>query len=207
MSADQALRRAQERNYRNSDDAVDSGLLARLQKNMNVTLKTLTGGSIKLVSADGTVTPEGLHYYNNAGVDPPSVFAYEQPLESGKWVRGVDGNKKLARRMGADGHWHPTKIGLEYFKYNRDAFQVEYPVRIARPVGNGKKSKRMEWVLDRKVRLQVPRRQANQTQPGTYGWPDQRVRAACASTQQGCSDSRCSRSVHTDPSNNQSQRP
>ena len=100
MSADQALRRAQERNYRKVDAAVDSGLLARLQKNMNVTLKTLTGGSIKLVSADGTVTPEGLHYYNNVGVAPPSVFAYEQPLESGKWVRGVDGNKKLVRQWG-----------------------------------------------------------------------------------------------------------
>ena len=51
--------------------------------------------------------------------------------------------------MSADGHWHPTKIGLEYVKYNRDSFQVEYPVRIARPVDNGKTSKRMEWQLDK----------------------------------------------------------
>ena len=87
MSADQALRRAQERNYRKIDAAVDSGLLPKLQKNMNVTLKTLTGGSIKLVSADGTVTPEGLHYYNNVGVDPPNVFAYDQPLEYGERVK------------------------------------------------------------------------------------------------------------------------
>ena len=93
MSADQATTRAQERNYQKIDAAVGSGMLPKLQKTMNVTLKTLTGGSIKLVSADGTVTPEGQHYYNNAGVAPPSVFAYEQPLESGKWVRGFDGNK------------------------------------------------------------------------------------------------------------------
>ena len=151
MSAEPVLTRAQERNHQTIDVAVNSGLLPKLQRNMNVTLKTLTGGSIKLVSADGTVTPEGLHYYNNAGVDPPSVFAYEQPLESGKWVRGVDGNKKLVRNMGSDLHWHPTKIGLAYFKYNRDSYQVESPVRIARPVDNGKKSKRMEWVLDRQT--------------------------------------------------------
>ena len=84
MSADQALTRAQERNYGKIDAAVDSGLLPKLQKNMNVTLKTLTGGGIKLVSADGTVTHEGLHYYNNAGVGPPSVFAHEQPFEYGQ---------------------------------------------------------------------------------------------------------------------------
>ena len=155
MSADQAKMRAQERNYRKIDAAVGSGVLPKLQKTMNVTLKTLTGGSIRLVSADGTVTPEGQHYYNNAGVAPPSVFAYEQPLESGRWVRGFDGNKKLARKMGSDGHWHPTPIGLEYFKYNRDEYRVEYPVRLARPKDNGKKSKdngkkskRMGWVLD-----------------------------------------------------------
>ena len=81
MSADQALTRAQERNYRKIDAAVDSGLLARLQKNMHVTLKTLTGGSIKLVSADGAATPEGVHDCNNAVVEPPSVFAYYQFLE------------------------------------------------------------------------------------------------------------------------------
>ena len=151
MSADQAKMRAQERNYRKIDAAVGSGLLPKLQKTMNVTLKTLTGGSIKLVSADGTVTPEGLHYYNNAGVAPPSVFAYEQPLESGKWVKGFDGKKKLVRKMGSDLHWHPTKLGLEYFKYNRDSYQVEYPVRLVRPIDNGKKSKRMGWVLDRET--------------------------------------------------------
>ena len=70
MSAEQSMTRAQERNYRNINVAVDSGLLPELQNDMNVTLKTLPGGSIKLVSADGAVTPEGLHYYNNAGVTP-----------------------------------------------------------------------------------------------------------------------------------------
>ena len=84
MSADRARDRAQERNNQTIDAAVRSGLLPKLQKTMNVTLKTLTGG-IKLVSADGAVAPEGLHYYNNVGVDPPSVFAYEPPFESNKW--------------------------------------------------------------------------------------------------------------------------
>ena len=101
MSADHVLTRAQERSYGEIDAAVGSGLLPKLQTNRNVTLKPLAGGIIKLVSADGTVTPEGLHYYNNAGVGPPSVFADEQPLESGRWARGFDGNKKLVRIMGS----------------------------------------------------------------------------------------------------------
>ena len=170
MSADQAKMRAQERNYRKIA-AAGSGLLPKLQKTMNVTLKTLTGGSIKLVSADGTVTPGGLHYYNNAGVAPPSVFAYEQPVESGKWVRGFDGKKKLVRKMGSDLHWHPTKLGLEYFKYNRDSYHVGYPVRLARPVDNGKKSeRRMEWALD-KVTFDYKqhRHETTGSQPFTVG--------------------------------------
>ena len=156
MSADQALTRAQERNYRKVDAAVASGLLPKLQRNMNVTLKTATGGSIKLVSADGSVTAEGKYYYNDAGVDPPSVFAYEQPLEQGKWVKGFDGKKKLVRVMGSDGHWHPTKLGLQYFKYNRDEYTVEYPVRLARPAYNHSKKNVHEWVLDRQTFAYMP---------------------------------------------------
>ena len=53
--------------------------------------------------------------------------------------------------MGSDLHWHPTQFGLQYFKYNRDSFRVECPVRFARPVDNGKKSKRMEWALGRQT--------------------------------------------------------
>ena len=38
----------------------------------------------------------------------------------------------------ADG-WKPTKIGLEYFRYNKHEFRIEYPVRSARPMGNKRK--------------------------------------------------------------------
>ena len=81
MSADQALTRAQSRRIAKIDAAIDAGREARLQKNMNVTLKLLTNGSVKLVHADGTVTPEGTHYYGKLEVTPPTIFPYEQPLD------------------------------------------------------------------------------------------------------------------------------
>ena len=108
MSADQALERKQERDREKVDAAILGGQQSKLQKNMNVTIKTLSGGSIQLVSADGTVTDAGRHYYTRVGVDPPTICAYEQPLESGMWVRGVDGKKKQVRRRTSDG-WTPTK--------------------------------------------------------------------------------------------------
>ena len=58
MSADQALTRAQERKNSKIDAAITAGRVAQLQKSMSVTLKLTTGGSIKLVSADGTVSAE-----------------------------------------------------------------------------------------------------------------------------------------------------
>ena len=93
MSADQALTRAQARRIAKIDAAIDAGREARLQKNMNVTLKLLTNGSVKLVSADGTVTPEGTHYYSKLEVAPPTVFPYEQPLIGNKWLKAFDGTK------------------------------------------------------------------------------------------------------------------
>ena len=74
MSADQALTRAQARRIAKIDAAIDAGREARLQKNMNVTLKLLTNGSVKLVNADGTVTPEGTHYYGNLRSHPRLFF-------------------------------------------------------------------------------------------------------------------------------------
>ena len=74
MSADQALTRAQSRRIATIDAAIDAGREARLQKNMNVTLKLLTNGSVKLVHADGTVTPEGTHYYGKLEVTPQLFF-------------------------------------------------------------------------------------------------------------------------------------
>ncbi len=61
MSADQALTRAQERMNSNIDAAVDTGIIAQLQKSMNVTLKLASGISVRLVSADGVPTREGAH--------------------------------------------------------------------------------------------------------------------------------------------------
>ena len=58
---------------------------------MSVTLKLPTDSSVKLVSADGTVSAEWCHYYNKLGIGAPTIFAYEQPLENCKWVKGFDG--------------------------------------------------------------------------------------------------------------------
>ena len=93
MSADQALTRAQERKNSKIDAAIPAGRVAQLQKSMNVTLKLTSGGSMRLVSADGTVSPEGRHYYSKLGVEPPSIFPYEQGLESGKWIKPFVGKK------------------------------------------------------------------------------------------------------------------
>ena len=49
MSADQALTRAQERKNSKIDTAITAGRVAQLQKNMNVTLKLTSGGSMRLV--------------------------------------------------------------------------------------------------------------------------------------------------------------
>ena len=136
MSADQALTRAQERKNFKIDAAIAAGRVAQLQKSMNVTLKLTSGGSMRLVSADGTVSPEGRHYYSKLGVEPPSIFPYEQGLEGGKWIRTFDGNKKLVQRMGSDGWERPTSLGIHYFTYNRDEYKIEDPTRLARPIGH-----------------------------------------------------------------------
>ena len=50
--------------------------------------------------------------------------------------------------MTADG-WKPTPIGLQYFKYNRHEFRVEYPVKAARPIGNKYRGQEKRWQFDR----------------------------------------------------------
>ena len=77
--------------------------------------------------------PKG--FYQQLGIAAPTIFAYEQPLIDNKRVQAFDGSRKLVQRMTADG-LRPTPIGIEYFKYNRHSFRVEYPVRTARPIGN-----------------------------------------------------------------------
>ena len=125
MSADHALTRAQERMNSNIDAAVDTGIAAQLQKSMNVTLKLASGRSVRLVNADGVPTREGTHYYSKLAIDPPAIFPYEQGLHHGKWVVGFDGKKKMVRRMGADG-WQVTPMGVNYFKYNRDSYKLNF---------------------------------------------------------------------------------
>ena len=129
MSADQASTRAQERMNSKIDAAIAAGNMAQLQnRKMTVTLRLHTNSSVKLVDADGTVSEAGRHYYNTLTIAPPTIFAYEQPLINGKCVWGFVGTKKLVQKMTSDGY-KPTKIGMEYFKYNRHSFLVEYPVR------------------------------------------------------------------------------
>ena len=50
--------------------------------------------------------------------------------------------------MTADG-WKPTPLGLQYFKYNRHEFRVEYPVKAARPIGNKFVGQQKRWQFDR----------------------------------------------------------
>ena len=93
---------------------------------MNVTLRLPTNSSLKLVSADGTVSAEGRSYYDAIGINPPTIFAYEQPLINNKWVNAFAGTAKMVQRMTTDG-WGPTKIGIEHFKYNKLSFRNEFP--------------------------------------------------------------------------------
>ena len=44
----------------------------------------------------------------------------------------------MVQRRATDG-CKPTKIGIEYFKHNKHSFQIEYPVKTARPTGNARR--------------------------------------------------------------------
>ena len=46
---------------------------------------------------------------------------------------GFDGKKHLAQRQTSDGKWATTKKGLDYLRYNKDTYQVLFPVRPAHP--------------------------------------------------------------------------
>ena len=138
-SADQAVPRARERMNAKIDAAIRNGNAAYLQKRTaKVMLRLPTNKFETLVSTDGTVSDAGRYYYEQLGIAAPTIFAYEQPLLHGKWVKTFDGGKKQVQRMGDDG-WEPTAVGLQYFKYNRYSFRIEYPVREARPIGKKRK--------------------------------------------------------------------
>ena len=89
------------------------------------------GRRTKLIEAAGKVTAAGRAYYQEVlGIAPPRLFAYEQPLIDDKWVIGFSGQRVLVRRRQADGSWTITKAGENYFRYNRDEYEVEVPYVI-----------------------------------------------------------------------------
>ena len=144
-SADQVVRLMEEK----LTEALNAGKAPKLDpRKMEVKMNLGPKKSVILVKADGTVTEQGNYVYRQMGVSAPSIYPYEQGLINGKWVRNFPGaasEKTLVLGRGGK----PTKKGEEYFKYNRDEYHAEFPVRLARPVGNQKnKSRIVTWQLD-----------------------------------------------------------
>jgi len=140
---------AQQRQNEQIDAAIASGTRGRLQKSMAVTFAVGAGKrNVTLVSGDGTVSPAGRHYYAALNVPAPSIYPYEQALLNGKWLVGFDGGKHLVQRQSVAGQWQTTKKGADYFRYNKDHYQVEVPVLIAHPPH----LRRVEWRIDQLVR-------------------------------------------------------
>ena len=52
-----------------------------------VTLQLPTNKYETLVSEDGTVAADGSYHYQQLGIAPPPIFAYEQPLTNNRWVK------------------------------------------------------------------------------------------------------------------------
>ena len=78
-----------------------------------------------LLLPSGEATPAGKFYYETVlKQELPTLYAYESPLLTDKWVVGFNGKKILVRRRDASGQWAPTKAGLQYFKFARDEHSV-----------------------------------------------------------------------------------
>ena len=78
------------------------------------------------------------------------MYPYEQGLTNGKWLIGFDRKKHLVQRTTSDGKWVTTKKGLDSFRYNKDTYQVLFPVRPAHPPKMSKKvDKEMLWKVDK----------------------------------------------------------
>ena len=91
---------------------MQAGARAQLQRGMALTLRLTTGRSVRLVSPDGVVTPEGDYYYQQLNIPVPTIYTYEQPLINGKYVIGYDGKKHDVRTM-KTGAWEVThRCGL-----------------------------------------------------------------------------------------------
>ena len=100
------------------------------QKNKTNWSQIIVSGNrrIKLQDADGALTQAGLDYYDIAGIEPPTLYTYEQELENGRWVTAYDGTKVLVRRWDSGTQaWKVTKTGEAYFKYRRVQFVVHVP--------------------------------------------------------------------------------
>jgi hypothetical protein len=92
----------------------------------------VNGRRRKLIEASGKVTEAGRIYYEILGIDPPRLYAYEQPLIDDKWVMGFSGREILVRRR-VNGAWTITKEGENYFRFNRDEFLLEVPYVVLIP--------------------------------------------------------------------------
>ena len=96
-SANQAVARARGRMNARIDESIRMGRPANLNKTTaRVTLQLPTNRYETLVSPDGTVSDAGAYYYQQLGIAPPSIFAYEQPLINNRWVKTFTGGKNGA---------------------------------------------------------------------------------------------------------------
>ena len=113
------------------DAALQAGTAPKLDaRKMEVRLSLGPRRPVVLVKADGTVTKEGKHVYEKLGVPAPSIYPYEQGLMNGKWVKNFTGAAS-AKTLVVGRGGKPTAKGENYFKYNRDEYHADFPVRLA----------------------------------------------------------------------------
>ena len=142
-SAGQASRLMEEK----LDAALQAGTAPKLDaRKMEVRLSLGPRKPVVLVKADGTVTRKGKHVYRALGVPAPSIYPYEQGLMNGKWVKNFPGAAS-AKTLVVGRGGKPTAKGENYFKYNRDEYHAEFPVRLARPGRVGSNV----WQLDKET--------------------------------------------------------
>ena len=128
-SADQADRLMEEK----LTEALKAGKAPKLDpRKMEVKMSLGPKKPIVLVKGDGTVTKEGKYVYQQMGVAAPTIYPYEQGLINGKWVKNFPGAAS-AKTLVVGRGGKPTAKGENYFKYNRDEYHAEFPVRLARP--------------------------------------------------------------------------
>jgi len=127
--------------------ALQAGTIPKLDaRKMEVRLSLGPRKPVILVKADGTVTSEGKIVYEKLGVPAPSIYPYEQGMINGKWVKNFPG-APAAKTLVVGRGGKPTAKGEAYFKYNRDEYHAEFPVRLARPGRVGSNV----WQLDKET--------------------------------------------------------